>query len=284
VAVVFAAFGAKAIDAPLAAHPAYWIVHGKTGTAFILGSVHVLGLDVAWRNAEIDDAAERADTYVFEVPNGKTEDEEMLNFVIKNGRLPKGQTLQAQLSPVAQRDYATACRLAGIQTTSLDKSRPWLAAVLLTLHYMNQRHVTSANTPDDIYYAAATQKKKTLLYFDTTRDQLEFVARYDEVEGISGFSSMLGDFSRQPERIDALLTTWRDGDTAKMAKLIDHSFQDDPAGAKIFAQRNKDWAIQLERFLDAGGNYFVVVGIAHLVGPSGVPAELRAGGYVVQGP
>jgi len=269
---------------PVVAHPAYWTVQGKSGSAFILSSVHVLQPNVEWKDPAIDAAAERADTYVFEVPNGKEEDDATLRFVIEHGRLPKGQTLQALLSPSAQKDYAAACTLAGVQTNSLQKARPWLAAVLLTLNYMSQRHLNSANTPDDAYYAAGMRGNKKLVYLDTTREQLEFVARYDEIEGISGFSAMLGDFANQPKHIDNLIATWSAGDTAKMAKLIDAMFRDDPGGAKIFMEHNKDWAKQLERLLDAGGDYFVVVGVAHLVGPGGVPAMLRADGYSVQGP
>jgi uncharacterized protein len=283
-AYAFAAVGASADDAPVVARPAYWTVQGKSGSAFILSSVHVLQPNVAWRDKAIDTAAERADTYVFEVPNGKREDDETLRFVLEHGRLPRGQTLEALLSPAAQKDYAAACTLAGVQTYSLEKARPWLAAVLLTLHYMNQRHLTSANTPDDTYYAAAMTNGKKLVYLDTTREQLEFVARYDEIEGASGFSAMLGDFANQPQRVDNLITTWRSGDTTKMAGLIHDAFQDDPEGAKIFAQHNREWAARLEHLLDSGGSYFVVVGIAHLVGPTGVPAVLHADGYSVQGP
>ncbi len=283
-ACAFAAVGANADDAPMTAHPAYWRVQSKSGTAFILSSVHVLQQNVVWRDPAIDTAAERADTYVFEVPNGKKEDDDTLRFVIEHGRLPRGQTLQALLSPAAQKDYATACTLAGMQTASLGKARPWLAAVLLTVNYMNQRHLNSTSTPDDAYYAAAMRNSKKLVYLDTTREQLEFVARYDEIEGVSGFSAMLGDFANQPARIDNLITTWSTGDTTKMAKLIDDSFRDDPEGARIFMEHNRGWAKQLERLLDAGGTYFVVVGIGHLVGPGGVPAMLRADGYSVQGP
>lgn len=283
-ACAFAAFGADADVAPLVAHPAYWTVQGKAGSVFILSSVHVLGPNVTWHNAMIDDAAEHAATYVFEAPNGKTEDEEMIRFAIQHGRLPRGQTLQGLLTPVAQKDYAAACTLAGVETSSLDKARPWLAAVLLTVHYMNQRHLTSANSPDEAYYAEAAQRGKTLLFFDTTQAQLEFVARYDQVEGVSGFSALLGDFAKQPERIDNLIATWSDGDITKMSKLIDSGFRNDPEGARIFAQRNKEWSTRLEHLLDTGGSYFVVVGIAHLVGSTGVPAMLRADGYSVKGP
>src|SRR5215471_13940068 len=96
-ASVFAAAGAAADDAPIVAHPAHWAAQGKSGSAFILGSVHVLQPNVVWSDPEIDEAAERADTYVFEVPNGKKEDDDALRFVIERGRLPKGQTLQAML-------------------------------------------------------------------------------------------------------------------------------------------------------------------------------------------
>src|SRR5580658_2934925 len=60
---------AKIGDAPkiTVATPAMWTVHGPKGTAYLLGSIHILPKNVNWQTPEILAAIKRADTFVFEV-------------------------------------------------------------------------------------------------------------------------------------------------------------------------------------------------------------------------
>lgn len=266
------------------ARPAFWTVHGSSGTAFVLGSVHALPPNVLWRRPEFDEAAKESGTFVFEVSNDPDDIAEATRFIRKRGLLPTGTALHDLLTPVAQKDYAAACALAGMNATALDDKRPWLAAIVLTVSYLNQRNVTYLNTPDETYLEEAKQDKKNLLTLDTTRGQLEFLARFDETMGVNGFSAMLGDFTGQPQRVDKLIETWALGDVNAMAALIGSSFENDPQGARLFAAHNQVWARELEDLLRHDRKYFVVVGIAHLVGPTGVPALLRADGLKVDGP
>jgi uncharacterized protein YbaP (TraB family) len=281
---VFAALGAQALAAPVVVHPAYWTIHGKKGSLFILSSIHALPKDISWANADIDAAAARADTYVFEAANDKKAEDDATKFMFERGFLPPGETLQTKLSPIARKDYIAACALAGTEPKTLDNKRMWVAAVLLTVNYMNKRGLTSASTPDEFYIDAALRNEQPVRYLDTTWEQMLFLARYDETMGIDGFSTMLGDFTKQPEREDALIAAWSLGDTVKLASLIDDAFKPDPDGARLFARHNREWAMQLEDLLESDRNYFVVVGVAHLVGPQGVPSLLRADGYTVDGP
>jgi uncharacterized protein YbaP (TraB family) len=281
---IFAAIGARALAEPVAVHPAYWTVQGKRGSLFILSSVHALPKNITWGNPDIDAAAARSDTYIFEAASDKKAEDDATKFVIERGFLPPGETLEGKLSPVARKDYIAACALAGMQTDALEHKRLWVAAVLLTVKYMNKRGLTADNTPDEIYLADAQKTGRPVRFLDTTWEQMLFLARYDESIGVEGFSTMLGDFTKQPEREDALIAAWSAGDTAKLASLIDEAFKPDPDGARIFARHNREWALQLEDLLESGHNYFVVVGVAHLVGSQGVPALLRADGYTVVGP
>jgi uncharacterized protein YbaP (TraB family) len=57
-----------------------------------------------------------------------------------------------------------------------------------------------------------------------------------------------------------------------------------PDEQKLLNERNQDWARQIQGMLDEKRTFFVTVGIAHLVGPQGVPALLRAKGITVDGP
>jgi uncharacterized protein YbaP (TraB family) len=284
-AVAFFGTPAHADDSwPSVAHPPFWTVHGKSGTAYILSSVHVLPRSLVWRDAAIDDAAKSSGTFVFEVAYGPDDEAEATRFIVARGRLPDGETLSSLLSPVAQKDYAAACALAGMQTTALDDKRPWLAAVVLTVSYMYQRHLDSTDSPDNQMLSYAQRNDRMVRYLDTTDQQLEFLARFDTTKGLAGFSALVGDFSSQPQREDALIAAWSAGDTPALTRLIDASFDSDPEGRKLIDARNRAWADHLESLLDQDRTYFVTVGVAHLVGPNGLPALLRADGYTVDGP
>jgi uncharacterized protein YbaP (TraB family) len=283
-AAIFILGGTQALAAQVIAHPAYWTVHGKKGSLFILSSVHALPKDISWTNADIEAALARSDTFVFEAANDRKAQEDATKFVLERGFLPSGENLENKLSPVARKDYLAACALAGMEAPSLDNKRLWVAAVLLTVKYMSKRGLTSDNTPDEIYLADAEKSGRPVRYLDTTWEQMIFLSRYDETMGVEGFSTMLGDFTKQPEREDALIAAWSEGNITKLAALIEDAFRSDPEGARIFARHDREWAMQLEDMLESGRNYFVVVGVAHLVGPGGVPAVLRADGYSVDGP
>src|ERR1700719_3701745 len=110
--VLLAASVSTVRGAPSAAHPAFWTVHGSVGTAYILGSVHVLPPDVSWRRPEIDAAAKSSGTYIFEVADGPADVAEATRFIRQRGLLPDGTTLHTLLSPLAVKDYDAACALA----------------------------------------------------------------------------------------------------------------------------------------------------------------------------
>ncbi len=267
------------------AHPPFWIVHGRSGgTAFILSSVHALPPGVDWRSPEVDAAIKASDTFIFEVPSDRAAGDEATRFIVDRGLLPPGQSLRALLTPAAQKDYDQACSLAGLEPERLSNKRPWLAAVVLTVSYMNQRNILEVNAPDDQLLHHAIKYGKTIRYFDTGLDQLEILAAFDTTMGISGFSNMLGDFPRQPAREDALLDAWQRGDTATLDSLIDAGFRNDPSGRDAVDAHSRMWAERLEALLGEGRTFFVTVGVAHLVGAKGVPALLRADGYTVDGP
>ncbi len=52
----------------------------------------------------------------------------------------------------------------------------------------------------------------------------------------------------------------------------------------ILDNRNRRWVGELKTMLADSHVYFVTVGAAHLAGPGGVPALMRAAGYRVEGP
>ncbi len=266
------------------AHPALWTVHGPKGTVYLVASLHLLPPDTQWHRAEIDQAMRHADSFVFEVPTGPSEHAEETRFIFDNGLLPAGDKLSAHLDEGGKRDFRRALYLAGMDQRNIDQKQPWLAEVVLTVQAMYRRKYTAAHTPEGEAHEFALTNGKEIRYLDTTRQQLEFLAGADRSPGVDQFRAILADFPNQPGREQRFIDAWATADLTQSAALITAGLHDLPDEQNLLDERNRDWAGQIQSMLQENRTFFVAVGMAHLVGPRGVPAQLRARGLMVEGP
>jgi uncharacterized protein len=285
--IILSCLAAIAIAGPAAAqdaHPAFWTVHGAKGTIYLVSSLHLLPPRTDWHRPQIDAAMQSADSFIFEVPTGASERDEETQFILENGLLPPGETLSASLDDSSLKDYRHACQLAGMDERNIDQKRPWLAEVVLTVQAMYRRHYSADHTPEAEAHAFATRGGKDIRYLDTTHQQLEFLAGADTSPGLNQFRAVLADFPNQEQRESDFVEAWAAGDVTKSASLVASGLHTLPDEQKLLEQRNRAWAAQFQNMLQENHTFFVTVGIAHLVGPNGVPALLRAAGVSVDGP
>src|SRR5215469_14241092 len=118
---------ATTVLAPMEAHPALWTVHGKKGTAYLFGSVHVLPQQIDWRTNEIDAAIAKADVFVFELPVEEDLQAHIQNYVKTRGTLPPDQHLRDMLSPKAREAFDREIAKLPVSPSAFDHMRPWLA-------------------------------------------------------------------------------------------------------------------------------------------------------------
>ena len=86
-----------------------------------------------------------------------------------------------------------------------------------------------------------------------------------------------GDIAKQ---MTTIVDAWRIGDTDRLEREMIADLADLPElYASILADRNADWAKQIEALTDDDTSYLIVVGTLHLVGPDSVQALLAKAGY-----
>jgi len=266
------------------AHPAFWTIHGTRGTVYLISSLHLLPPGTDWHRPEIDHAMQTANSFVFEVPTGDSEHEEETKFIYANGLLPDGQKLSAKLDDDGRRDFRRALDMAGMEQVNLDQKQPWLVEVVLTVQAMYRNNYSARHTPEGEAHAFASTYGREVRYLDTTRQQLEFLQGADPNQSIDQFRTVLADFPNQAAREQRFVAAWAAGDVDLTARLIAQGLHDLPDEQGRLDARNRDWVRQIEAMLREDRSFYVAVGIAHLVGPDGVPALLRADGIEVDGP
>ena len=268
------------------AHPALWTVHGPKGTAYLFGSIHILPPNMEWRTPKVAAAMKAADTFVFEIPMDESTKQSIANFVRAHAFLPKGTTLPSLLDGKADKDYRDALAASGISAAALIDKRPWFAALVIEVGYMNQRNLSpDAGVDRRVYADALARGVKDFRALETPEEQFRLLMPEDRDLEIKEFDESLKEVLRDKGELGNLIDAWASGDEARLGKLMNEGLKADPRMEKaLFEDRNARWVNQIAAMLNENRTFFITVGAGHLAGPKGVPALLRQRGFKVDGP
>lgn len=279
---VAAAMGA----APARADPPLWKVAGPGAQIDLFGSIHLLSNATRWRTPAFDAELARADQLWFEIPLGAGSQAEVVQLMQAKGLLPAGQMLQALLPPAL---WARADALAareGLPEASLQRMRPWLAELELTLlFYQRQGYREDLGVESQVNAAAPASATREA--FETVGDQVELFADDPLPEQVASLKETLDEVGADPGIFDRAADAWRRGDVRTLEREVVDRVRSEDARLyqRVLVERNRRFASRIEALARTGrGRVFVVVGAGHLIGPDGVPAILRRDGLKVEGP
>jgi len=266
-------------------HPALWHVQGSSGELYLFGSIHILPSETGWRRGAVEEAIERADVFVFEIPLDENSQARVAALIAQQGRLEPGQSLHGMLSAKAKVDLDADAALAGLSPQELDGLRPWLAELLLVTSRMAHENASPESGADMELQRAMRGKRKDIRYLETLDQQIALIVPSDHKLELSEFEASLKEFRTEKDAFGDLLKAWQTGDTKALDELVNGEFKDEPAARKaLLDDRNRAWVPKLEAMLSEKRVFFVTVGTGHLLGKNSVPELLRADGYKVEGP
>jgi uncharacterized protein YbaP (TraB family) len=286
----FAEDGVEVQEAPVASakpkaagavHGLFWEAHGKTGTVYLLGSVHMADKSLYPLPAHIEKAFADSSALGVEVNiNGNMT--EMQQKLMQAGVYPEGGSLKASLSPETYKKANSVMAPLGLSLDRLDKLKPWMVAMTLGA----QKAGLDQSLGIDVHFLNQAQ--------DTDKKIVELEGIDSQIGLFNGFSSMeqeallfasANEFPKFKSGIQKIMAAWRDGDAERLNKII---HEDDNAYPKLkpflkalLDDRNIVMATKVASYFESGKTTFVVVGAAHLVGPTGVVALLQAKGFKV---
>ena len=93
----------------------------------------------------------------------------------------------------------------------------------------------------------------------------------------------LKEIATETATVGKLVDAWNAGDVPTVERIVLAELKSDPMlYQRLLVERNKNWMPKIEALFARTGRALVVVGAAHLVGPDGVVAMLKAKGYTVE--
>ena len=265
----------------------FWKVESPTGAggkAHLLGSIHFGRPDFRFDPA-IREAFDGSDALVMELDPEAIASERMSVLLEEMGRLPEGETLSDVISPETYDALADALQKSGYSIAGLDPFKPWVAIISLSSLAIQSGGLSKEEGVETQLIGWAGTRMETI-GLETPEEQM---ALFDgmplelQEEILRGLVSE-GDVLRHTT--DAIVEAWLRGDTERLAELALIGPHDDEE-ARVFyrtmyLERNQKMALGIAELIDRGGEWFVVIGAAHMVGDAAIPTLLEEKGYRVR--
>lgn len=283
-AVVAAIVTAYAL-APLQAQNRDFIWKASRGQSvvYLVGSVHLLSKDYYPLSPALDKAFKETDLLVEELHLGQMAQVESQMTILMRGMLPSGQTLDKVVTPATFALVSERVKSLGLPIEPLSRFKPWaLALTLLGLEWQAAGFDADLGL-DKHFYDQAVAAGKEVQGLETIEFQ---ISRFDEMsmeEQDRMLASTLRELETEKASVTTLANAWKAGDAPTVEKIVLQELRQEPRMyQRLLVERNKDWMPKIEALFSRKGRAFVVVGAAHLVGPDGLLAQLKAKGYAIE--
>lgn len=267
------------------ARPPVWVVRDHDSTITLFGSVHVLPPDVDWRPPELKDALASADEVWFEAPMDQAGLDAATDAASAHSLLPAGETLSPLLSPRGRARLAAAAALFGVPLDTFENKEPWYAELMIEDGLFQRLGLKGQDGVEQQLWAGLSPTARRVS-LETPAEQIGFFADAPLKEQAASLEQTLKDVPNARRDYDALLKAWLDGDTRALDREVLEPLRKSSPRLyrRVVAERNARWVKAIETRMQGAGRTVIVVGMGHLIGPDGLPAQLRAAGYDVAGP
>lgn len=260
-----------------------WKATGKGGVVYLVGSVHLLSKDFYPLNPAIEAAYKDADLLVEEVDMAEMLDPSAQLGFLSRGMLPSSTPLDTVVSAST---YALVTKRAsdlGLPVEPFKLLKPWLVALMLVQVEWQKAGFDPELGLDKHFYDQAKADGKRTEGLETAEYQISRLDGMSMEQQEHLLSESLKDLDAERANMTRLVDAWRAGDAPAVERIVLSELKQEPLlYQRLLVERNRNWIPKIEALFARPRPAFVVVGAAHLVGPDGLIALLRAKGYTVE--
>ena len=260
-----------------------WKATGKGGTIYLVGSIHVMSPSFYPLNPALDAAFNDSDLLVEEVDLAEMVDPTTQMSMLTRGMLPSGQSLDTLLTPATLALVKKATGDLGSAGAALMRFKPWMLAIALQGRELMKAGFDPALGLDQHFYDEAKAGAKAVQGLETVDYQISHFDGMTLEQQDRMLAETLKELETETAAVGKLGDAWKGGDVAAIEKIALADLKSDPAMyQRLLVERNRNWMPRIEALFARRGRALVVVGAAHLVGPDGLIAMLKAKGYTVE--
>jgi uncharacterized protein YbaP (TraB family) len=262
-----------------------WRVGDADNHIYLLGSFHILKPEDYPLPATIDAAFADAERVAFEISPTEMRSPDLPRQMLAAGTIQGGPPLAQRLRPETMRRLDAYCRQRKLSLEQLSRFEPWMVALVIGLGEASRLGYEPGKGLDQTLIDRAQAAGKPGIGLESAADQIAALDSMSAAEQEQSLLEALDDVDGMHARMEALHADWRRGDAVAIERVMNDELKSTypQLYKRIDVDRNDAWLPKLRRMLDTPGHddTLVVVGAMHLVGPDGLVAKLRAGGYRV---
>lgn len=260
-----------------------WKATGKGGTIYLMGSIHVMSDSFYPLNPALEAAFKDSDLLVEEVDLAEMLDPTAQIGILSRGMLPANQSLDKVLSPATLALVQKAAGDLGDIGGPLMRFKPWMLAIALQQLELAKTGFDPELGLDKHFYDQAKEGGKAVQGLETAEFQISRFDAMTMAQQDRMLAETLKQLATEAATVGKLGDAWKTGDIATVERIALADLKSDPLMyQRLLVERNRNWMPKIEALFARRGRALVVVGAAHLVGPDGLLAMLRAKGYTVE--
>lgn len=264
-----------------ASHVALWVIsEGGAPRGWILGTIHALPPDTPWRRPAIEAAMAGADRLVLEIGDPVTQDSAG-RALAKLAMTPGLPPPSLRLDPAGRAALIAAYGRLGLDDARFRDEKSWAVALQISA-IASQR--AGADARDGVEpQLRSTMAGKPVSGLETADSQFAiFDALPPRAQNV--LLASIAKEATDARNDDAdLLAKWLKGDDAGLAREATSDFLADPVlHQALLTDRNRAWIGRIDTLLHSGAHPFIAVGAAHVSGPDGLVALVRARGWKIE--
>lgn len=268
---------------------AFWKVSDEDSCVYLLGSIHIADSSMYPLAKAILNAYGEADYLAVEA--NVANEQEVALYMMEKAFYKDDSTLYKNVPKEVYDRFVEAIEPYGIKPEMYNKFKPWYAA-LLVQNLLYAESSLSGEIGIDMVLLQKAIGEKEILEIEGAKFQVDLFDSFStelQVEFLA--SSLSPDSETQKESVDMLnemINCWKSGDTAELEKLLasqeSESDTDKEFNEKLFTSRNNNMAEKVKSYLadPEKKTYLVVVGAGHMVGETGIVAQLDGQYEIVQ--
>lgn len=263
--------------------PFLWEVQGPKARHYLLGSVHLLPPASRPLPAALDAAYAASQALVVETDLAALATPEIQNLMLGAARETQSGGLKARIGKKLFGKLQARAGKLGMPTPVCADLRAWFCALALELYPLQQAQFSVEYGVDHEYFSRALEDGRPVITLETPAFQVELFAKMPEALGKDMLAATLDEKTWESQTPEDLYRMWRTGDLPLLAQVVEEMRRGYPQlYARILADRTRAWMAPLGEYLKQDVPLMVVVGAAHLPGPDGLLALLKARGFEVK--
>lgn len=264
------------------AQTSVWKVEGKGTTLYLGGTLHILRSQDYPLPAEYEKAYLDSQCLVFEADIKEMENPANAQKMMMKAMYTDGRNLKSVLSDETFEALKTEFEKIGMPIERIMQFKPSMALLMLTIAKYQQMGVTSQGI-DKFYYSKAEKDEKALKFLETIDAQIELLVGLGEGEEDEFVNYSLKDLEKMKEEFERMNADWKNGTSTYLDEQIKEFIKDYPDIYKaLLSDRNNNWLPQIEEMLESEAKEFILVGLMHMYGETGLIDQLQAKGYSVE--